>query len=302
MTLSRSLNGILAAVALATAAFVYAGEAEGGGFGIGPGMILVENVKPGGDAVDVGSALGGVSLVVSNGTAQAQMFTVASIKPRDAIGKWEMGYEEIPDAAWCSIDKNEIEVPAKTEKKITVTIRIPDKPEYYNRKFMGLVVCSPGKAKQGVVGLRVASRIQIETISRVDVDGTGAGKTALVPSVAVISESLPNLKIPTVVRVRNNSDAARTFTVKHLYDVEPDAAKHERYFGVGYTPVAKPGWVSVDGASFALKPGEAKELLLTVAIPATAEPGKKYEDLVVLQDDKGSVDFARVRVEMAKSK
>src|SRR5258708_4254319 len=107
----KYLFSIMAAVAISTAAFVSAGEPSGG-FGIGPGMILVENVVPG-DGVSVGNAAGGVGFEVSNGTAQPQIFTLAALKPRDAIGKWEMGYEEIPDASWLSLDKTEVEVPAK---------------------------------------------------------------------------------------------------------------------------------------------------------------------------------------------
>lgn len=290
----------MAVAILATASVLIGGEKGSGGFGIGPGMILVENIVPGAAAVNVGTANGGVSFDVSNGTEVPQVFTLAVLKPSQAIGKWEMGYEEIPDASWCTLEKNEIEVPANTEKKVTMSVKVPDKPEYYNRKWMAVVVCSPGKAKQGVVGLRVASRVQIETIVRADTDGAAAGPTALTPSILVITDALPSLKIPMVLKVRNNAEATRNFTIKHIADVESDATKHPRYFGTGYLPVISPGWVGIDGASFALNKAETKELAITVAIPSSAERGKKYEELVFLQDEKGNLDFFRVRVEMAK--
>ncbi|MCY3022070.1 MAG: hypothetical protein NTW87_23910 [Planctomycetota bacterium] len=266
------------------------------GFGIGPGMILVENIQPGAPEVDVFGKTD-LAFEVHNGTNKAHTFSVAVIKPRAAIASWEIGYEEIPDPSWCRLDKAELDLPAQTDGKVKLFIKVPDKPEYYNRKWMALVVCRPGKPTPGSVGLQVGARVQIETLAKADTDGVGAGPLALAPSVVRL-EAKPGDSVEPVVKFRNNTAKEHTYTLLRLDEAEKDAAKHERYFGPGCVQVIKPSWLTPDGTSFALKPGETKELKIKVSVPKNAEPGKRYEELLFLKDEAGGVDFLRVRTEI----
>jgi hypothetical protein len=289
---------VLVAVVLTTATLSFSAEEPSGGFGIGPGMVLIENVVPGAEDLNV-TEKAGVHFEVFNGTAEKQTFTLSVLKPREAIGKWEMGYEEIPDPTWCRLDKNEVEVAAKSQEKINMFVKIPAKPEYFNRKFMVVVVASPGKAKHGVVGLRVASRVQLETIATVEGDGTKTAQIGLLPSICNLAAPPPGITMKASVKVRNNTDKEHTYTLARIGEVEADKAKHERYYGNGFIAVNDPSWIKPSTATFALKPGEVKDLELTVAISKDAERGKKYEELVFLKDESGHIDFIRVRVEIA---
>jgi len=286
-----------AAVVLLTAAAAFSGEEPSGGFGIGPGMVLVENLVPGGPEINVAER--GIALEVFNGTEKQEFFTVKVVKPREAIGRWEFGYEEIPDASWCRLDKEEVEVPAKSSKPISLFVKIPDKPEYFNRKWMVVVVCSPGKSKQGVVGLRVASRIQIETVASLAGEGANAGKIGLTPSICAITGTPPGISLRYPAKIRNNSDAERTFTLKKITDVVPENGKHDRYFGTGYLPVVASSWVNPSESKFTLKAGETKTVSFSINVASDALRGKRYEELVFVQDDAGNTDFIRVRVEIA---
>jgi hypothetical protein len=265
----------------------------GTGFGIGPGMVLVENLKPGAEKVDVFGGTG--SFVVYNGTDKSQVFTIAVKKVSSVLGSWELGYRDIPDISWCSLDKEEIEVDSKSEGKVNLFVKVPDKPEYYNQKWMVVVCCSPGKSKaSGVVGLQVASRVQLETLAE-PVSKEIFGDTALVPSITEMPETQPGTSWTALAKFTNNAKEEHTYSLKRIGDVEKENTHHERYYGKGCTPVLKDEWIELD-KPFALKAGETKALAMKVNVPAAATRGKSYEELVFFVDEKGKVaDFLRAR-------
>lgn len=284
----------------ASVSALLAGEPAAGGFGIGPGMAMVENIKPGAAEVNVADA-NGFSFEVENGTAEKHVFTVSVRTAKSTISSWETGYENIPDTSALRLDTKEIEVDAKSKGNVKLFIKVPDKPENYNRKWMACVVVSPGASTTtgSSVGLMVASRVQIETTPKDDVDGAGAGDVALIPSSWMMSDARPGDSWAKKFKIRNNTKEEHTYTVKHLSDVEKDEARHARYFGKGFEKIDKESWVTSSDASFTLKPGEIKELRLMVKVAANAAPGKMYEELVFLQDEKGHNEFLRLRTELA---
>jgi hypothetical protein len=272
-------------------------------------MALVENIKPGSGEIDVAATTGFV-FEVENGTAEKHIFTVTVRTARATISSWELGYESIPDTSVLRLDKKEIEVDAKSKGAVKLYINIPDKPENYNRKWMAVVACAPGAATTNgsSVGLMVASRVQIETTPRDDVDGANAGEVALVPSSWMMSDARPGDSWQKKFKIRNNSKEEHTYTIKHLGDVEKDEARHARYFGKGFEHVDKDSWFKASEESFKLKPDEVKEVKVMVKVGADAKPGKMYEELLFLQDegkpDKDGklvyhTDFIRLRTELA---
>lgn len=269
----------------------FSGEADGG-FGIGPGLVIVENVKPG-EATST-------EFGVYNGGPTPSFFTVTVKKPSTVIGSWEHGYREIPDASWCTLSVKEVEVKPKSEAKIKLDIKVPDMPENWNSKFMAVVTCSPGKAQAGVVGLQVASRVQIETLADPGKSGTAAkGAIALIPSICEMWDVTPSSSWHVLVKVHNNTAEERSYTVKRLGEVEKDSAKHARYFCKGFEAIIQPGWIE-SGSTFSVKPGEFRQLNLKVSVPASVKAGAKYEELILLEDDKGKIEFVRARTEVAK--
>jgi len=285
------------AVVITTASVLYA-EEKSGGFGIGPGMVLVENVRPGSET-DVGAS--GFSFEVENNTDQKHTFAITTRTAKSSIGSWEKGYESIPDASWLRLDKNELELDAKTKGNVKLFITIPDKPEYYNRKFMGIVACAPGTAATSgsSVGLVVASRVQIETLPNDESDGASAGELALTPSSWLMSDARPGDSWRKTFKVRNNSKDEHTYTLKSINDVESDEGRHDRYFGQGFTKIEKESWADVKDKSFSIKPGETKSLVVGVKVSNGAVVNKRYEELLFLQDEKGQTSFIRLRTALA---
>jgi hypothetical protein len=286
-------------VAAATTTVLSAGEASGG-FGIGPGMVLIENIKPGDGDVDVAGKTG-FTFEVLNDTNEKQLFNVSSRMPKTTISSWELGYESVSDPSWLILDKKEIEVAAKSKGNVKMTLKVPDKAEYYNRKWMGIVACAPGAAKiegGSSVGLVVASRVQIETLSRDDVEPAG-GDIGLAPSSWMMSDAKSGDSWRKVFKIRNNTKEDHTYMLKRIGDVEKDEKRHARYYGQNFIAVEKDFWGAIKDADkpFALKPGETKELSVMVSCCKDAQPNKFYEELLFIQDEKANTNFIRIRTE-----
>jgi len=177
---------------------------------------------------------------------------------------------------------------------VRMFIKVPDKPEYYNRKWMALIVCRPGRPGQGAVGLQVGSRVQVETLAKEDADGVVPGAVGLVPSILWLNGK-PGENAKGAVRIRNNTDKVLNYTVLSLSEAEKDPARHKRYFGSGFVRVIEPSWLKAEDASFSLKPGKKKDLKIKVAVPKNAEQGKTYENLLFLKEESAGVEFVRVR-------
>lgn len=295
-----SLCAWTAVTFMVTAAMLGAEEKPSGGFGIGPGMVLVENIRPGDGEVDVNKSTG-FSFEVENGTKEKHVFSVFARAAKGMISSWEMGYESVPDVSWLRLDKTEVEVPPNSKAKVNLFIKVPDKPELYNRKFMAVVGCSPGRSEQNVssVGLIVASRVQIETASNDEVDGLNAGSVSLVPSSWLMPDARPGDSWRKVFKIRNNTKEEHTYSVKRIADVEKDPSRHDRYYGQGCIKLDKESWMNIKDKdmSFTLKPNEVKELTVNVAVGKKALPQKRYEELLFLQDETGHVQFLRLRTE-----
>jgi hypothetical protein len=115
----------------------------------------------------------------------------------------------------------------------------------------------------------------------------------------MMSDARPGDSWAKKFKIRNNTKEEHTYTLKQLGDVEKDEARHARYFGKGFEKVIKETWVSASDKTFTLKSGDTKEVRVMVNVGATAVPGKMYEELVFIQDEKGHNEFIRLRTELA---
>jgi len=277
--------------------------AEGAGIGIGPAMLAASNIVPGRELKGRESGL--FFEVHNEENDKPVSVMVKLLKLRDlSIAAWEKGYEEIPDASWCKLESDEVEIPAKAAGKVHVSVNVPDKPEHYNRKWILAIACrAKPRDKEGGsagIGIQLVCRLGIETLGKRDTDGANAGETALLPSFLAYSDAIPGETFEDTVKLRNNGAAERKFEAKKLADIETDPERHERYFGA-CVPVLKNSWLGAVKA-FSVKPNETAELKLSITVPKDAEPGKTYEELLFLRDDKERLQFVRIRTQIAKAR
>lgn len=266
---------------------------------MGPGMFMVQEVPPGRE-VNL-HKVGGVLFTVTNRADHAMDYTLSCHRPQEGgLPTWEQGYEEIPNAAWCYLEETTITVPAKSEKQVGLIINIPDEPENYNRKFMLAVILNTGKVGNTSVGLAVACRVQIETAINDHLDSSTGAPLAIVPGTITVSGK-PGASVSGSVLVRNNTSGRLDAAVIRLPQVYSDPIKHPRYDSNGFQPQKEP-WLASQAAAFPLDVGGGTLLAFTGTIPATAEVGKKYEELAFIRattsDGKELMTFVRLHCQV----
>ena len=266
---------------------------------MGPGMFMVQDVPPGRE-INL-RKIGGVLFTVTNRTDQAMDYSLSCHRPaKGGLPTWEKGYEEIPNAAWCYLEETTITVPAKSEKQVGLIINIPDEPENYNRKFMLAVILNTGKTGNTSVGLAVACRVQIETAINDHLDSSTGAPLAIVPGTISVSGK-PGATVSGSVLVRNNTSSRLDTAVVRLPQVYADPIKYPRYDSNGFEPQIEP-WLAPQTATFPLDAGGGTLLAFTGTIPATAEVGKKYEELAFIRattsDDKELMTFVRLHCQV----
>jgi hypothetical protein len=295
-------NRFVLAAVLLLAAGVHAEQPgkdeKPGGFGMGPGLVLLENIRPSNGEVDATTA--NLTFEVCNDTTEKHTFAITVRNPRSTLSSWELGYENIPDVSWLRLDRNELEIEPGARGRVKLFVKIPDRPEHYNRKWMAVVACSPGRVKAGAssVGLMIASRVQLETAQRDEGAGENAGRIGVTPNAWLMSDVRPGDSRRKTFKITNNTDAEHTYTVKRIGELEKNEARHDRYFGRGFTRVIAESWIKPRETTFTIKPRKVYELSIGVQVPANVTPAKGYEELVFLQDETGHVDFLRLRSEV----
>ena len=248
---------------------------------LGPALFMVQNVVPG-QPLDVRKS-SGVVFTINNSGDQEGTFSLSCYKPVEGgVMAWECGDDEIPDASWCKLDKNEMVIPAQSKAEVGLTIAIPDKPEYYDCKLVVVVVLKPGKLAGSGVGLSVAARVQIETASS---DNAEAGKgvpLAATPCVTQLTGK-PGELLERTVFLRNNTTRVLECVTQKLEDCYADkTSRYQRYTTFGYKALEQTTWLQEKEQRFSLKPGEKREYKLKVQIPSSAQPGEKREELVFI--------------------
>ncbi|MGD0092298.1 MAG: hypothetical protein ABSE73_20470 [Planctomycetota bacterium] len=248
---------------------------------LGPAIFMVQNVVPG-QPVDV-KKTSGVVYTINNTSDTESALSLTCKKPIEGgVVAWEWGYDEIPDASWCKLEKEEITVPPKSKIEVGLTIAIPDKPEYYNCKWIVAVVLKPGKTAGPGVGLAVAARVQIETALNNDPKSGGAVALAAIPCLLPI-EGKPGGAAERTVLIKNNTDRTLECATQRLEDCfQEGESRYPRYTSPGYQALEKESWLKEKEQKFSLKPGEQHEYKLKARIPEAAKPGEKREELVFI--------------------
>lgn len=112
-------------------------------FGIGlevdPGEINIQNVSLG-QKVAV-SALGGerMKLSIKNKGASACSYSISILPSAQTTAILREGYRDIPDISWIFPESREVQVSGNSTKDVELYIKIPEKKEYYNKKYQAVI-------------------------------------------------------------------------------------------------------------------------------------------------------------------
>ena len=94
-------------------------------FSVSPKELKIDNLSPGEEA--------GFNLTIHNKDEAAHVFTLAAFHPREEERR--AGRDELPDASWISFSAREIEVAARSEAKVKVTVNIPSDTEWAGKDW-----------------------------------------------------------------------------------------------------------------------------------------------------------------------
>ncbi|MCY3022444.1 MAG: hypothetical protein NTW87_25980 [Planctomycetota bacterium] len=248
---------------------------------LGPAVFTVQNVVPG-QSVDLRKTAGLVYTIGNTSDTEGTYSLVCQRPVEGGVLNWESGYDEIPDASWCKLEKEEVVVPAKSKAEVGLTITVPAKPEYHNCKWVAAVVLKASKTAGIGVGLAVAARVRIETAPSDDPGTGGAVSMAAIPCVLPV-EAKPGSMFERCVLLRNNTERTLECVTQRLEDCYPEGeSRYPRYTTSGYQALDKVTWLKDKEQKFTLKPGERREYKMKGQIPESAKPGEKREELVFI--------------------
>lgn len=122
-------------------------------YSLAPAAIQIKDVKPGKKAWVVTGKNIPVELNNLNNTKMS--FLVQSINPKDTLATLDAGYEFCPSPDFLKVENEEISVDGKSKNDIPMSIEIPDKPEYYGKKYIFIVSVDNGPVASAKRYLRV---------------------------------------------------------------------------------------------------------------------------------------------------
>ena len=276
---------------LITLVLVMPGRSEAASLTVSPGRFILHDVEPG-RSYDIYKETG-LRLTIINDSDESETWLLTTYQP-SGRGRWEKGYGEIPDARWCWFTEKEITVESKSHGYAHINLLIPSGEKYYNQHWVATLNVS-GKPGAGGIGLAVDVRMQIETKSNSDINVRPAGLIGMKPSVVRFEEVIPGTVREASVTLFNNDDTAHSYSITSLFD---DAEiKREKYLRQSYDEIPDRAWISRSD-NIRIEAGGSAELDLKLKVPEdSAYFGKKWEDMVLIQPDRGRAEFVRVQVE-----
>lgn len=265
-------------------------QSEAASLKVSPAQFIVHHVEPG-KLYDIHEKTG-LRFTIFNDDEVPRTWTLTTYRPSER-GRWEKGYGEIPDAKWCWFAEDEITVEPNGRAYAYLKIHIPPGDQYYNQHWIMTVHISGGGT--GSVGVAVNIRVQIETKSSADTISRSAGLLGMRPSTVSFEDADPGTTREASVMLFNNDTVAHTYRVSPLFDDE--AIKRKRYVTQTFSAIPDSGWLGRN-ETVHIEPGGTGALRLKLNVPDDpAHYGKKWEDMVLIQPDKGLPEFVRVQVE-----
>ena len=266
------------------------GQGEAASLKVAPSRFIVHDVNPG-KLYDIYRETG-LRLTIFNDDEVSRTWVLSTHRPSER-GRWEKGYEEIPDPRWCWFEKNEIRVKAKSKAYATLYLKVPDEESYYNQHWIVTLGVGGNSGRPGI-SLAVDIRVQIETKSNADVNAKPHGLLGLKPSMVRFDQVSPGISEDAEVVLYNNDETGHDYTITSLFD--DSKTEKGTYLTHSYEAIPSSAWVTGE-KNIWISPGGSEVLHLELEVPADrASFSKKWEDILLIQPDDGPARFVRVQI------
>lgn len=239
-----------------------------------------------------------LKLSIYNDDDITHTYTLSVRKPSE-VGRWEKGYLEIPDPSWCWFEKKEITIGPRKVGYGNLFIKIPPKEEYYNQHWVATLGIMGKPERSMGIGLGIYIRVQIETESKADIEVKPDGVIAFKPSIVRFENIHSSNTQKRRVMVYNNDEETHTYTITSLLHRKETNVK--TYLTRSYQVIPNPGWIVLDKDRLKIKPNGSSVLSLELNVPDEQEyHGKRWEEILLFEPDRGAPGFIRVQIETEK--
>ncbi|MBN1903188.1 hypothetical protein JW926_17840 [Candidatus Sumerlaeota bacterium] len=272
--------------------FLIAGVLPAASLKVSPGGFIVHDVIPG-KTYNLQETTG-VKLSIFNDDDTTHTYSLTVRKPSVA-GKWEKGYDEIPEPGWCWFEPKEATIGPRKVGYGNLYFRVPEKERYFNQRWAAALGVM-GKQESGIgFGLGIYVRIQMETESRADSKGIPEGLTALKPNLLHFEKFLPGTSQTGKLTVYNND------IKKHIYKISFLSEEKERpasaYRTHSFDPLPDSSWIALENKTFEIAAGGSFILNVKIRIPhEQGYENKKWEEILFLEPETGLSGFVRLRI------
>ena len=230
-----------------------------GGMTLGPALALAQGL-----AFGVTTPLTSLTYRIANHGSTVLPVNLSVLPPEQAgTGMWELGYEPLPDPAWCVLSPTVITLAPGEEREVAISVHIPDDTVWANRRFVACVTlrAGAGSGQSAGAGLALAARLLLETTG----SSAASAGAQTVPSLVHdhLSRGAHN---DVTILVRRPADGT-PLVCQRLRDLEPQAVRRDRY----RTPdsaEAPVEMVQVEIPVFANGAGDWQPVTLHVTAPA----------------------------------
>jgi len=286
--------GALAAAALGVQAALAVG------LRVSPGGALIQGVEPGQKAELP------MPITVMNDDAEAKVVAFAVLAPGRENMKMPAGYRDIPDLAWVTFTKPEVQVPPKGHAAVKMVLSIPAGKEFHNQHWTIAVAVRTKPVAGQMLTLGLYPRFEIETTPARVRGGLFSrprppdGPLAFAPSLETLEAVVPGGRAERIeLALWNNT--ANPFRGQASVVTGAEAAKKERIdLSGGFAWLPDPAWVKLAAAAIECGPKSSTWLPVEVAVPAGKEHhGRAWEAIVLVRGDDGAAAFARLRIKTA---
>jgi hypothetical protein len=115
-----------------------------------PSILRFENTPAG--SVQKGS------VTIYNNDSKAHTYKITSLLHQEGIkpsAYLTHSYEAIPDPKWIVLEKDTLEIKARDSFILSVQLKVPDQPEYRNRKWEELLLVEPEEGLAGFIRVQI---------------------------------------------------------------------------------------------------------------------------------------------------
>lgn len=289
------MKKLFLAIVTATVMATLVSPCEGGALSTRMGEVRIDNIRLG-KTFSMMEALN-MPFTVTNGSTFRAELKMEIIIP--VLGEEDLrpGYEPLPDTSWVKLSRDFFVLEPGADAVTDVIFNIPEKEEYFGKKYQFHIVSSITKGISNV-NVGIGSRFLLNIISKEGMKILQGGKTparmepvanlnfSLLPWEVFLKGAKPGSLIDIFketenqLKIVNPNDQELKFSLKCITVREAGVSLKE-----GYEDCTDPSFLKFGESEFVVPPDSIKKIKMFLKFPRQDEYfGKRYMFIIVLEN------------------